>query len=176
MSSREELVERMLEPLYINVPGPELDKLRLSIGKVFSVLEKAPEKDIRDHIYFGAFSENYDIVFALPQTEIGPTLNLEANRLTSNAMLEKASGMSELVSAVGDFMCLKHATESRNESRDGVLYDLMAHVMMRLYKEEKQQDLPDDFGGRALVLVHLRHRTIQNERKALLIAFWRRSK
>jgi hypothetical protein len=162
--NQQQLEDELLEPLYLSVPGSELDRMRKQMRHVFDIgYEDVPPEAflvcLGDDYCCSVFSASWGVVEE----------DLRDPRWIRHFDRKTPQDLSSVVSLLYD----KHnAREDADERFRDVEMHLLCVALMKLAKLHK----PTNFSSkRRLMLLHLSYRRINGARANMFASMWKRS-
>lgn len=164
MSSRPEVIEQLVAPLYLSVSGSEIDRLRQQLTSLFNVeFEDIPPGiflvcvgDVNHHIVFGMDWDNVEsAIVGRPFLDIAEGLPLSV-----------LAGVAH--SAHEDYY--KKERRSSEEERAQSL-DLIGCLLLHMAKMEKSTDRRPNS---RLLIMNLSYRKLDGEQGLLFSTTWKR--
>jgi hypothetical protein len=162
MSSREELVEHLLENLYLNVPGTEIDRLRQQISDTMKV--DYSDIDV-GHFVVSVGDENHFLCFAASWDATEDLLqHPQVRHLLQNRTSNELSGMA--VTAHRQYYA------SGESSWEATEPDMLCGILLQLAKMEKPDTVWES--RRRLMILNLSYRKIDGSVGILFSSLWKK--
>jgi hypothetical protein len=163
MSKGAEVVERLLEPLYLAVPGSEIDRLRKQIELPMSIpYEEIPE----DTFVISIGDEVHSLVFAASWDETEKLLT--DGRV--GALLDGRS--SREVSTMVTTTHQRYYEQDYEHPAEAAELDMLCALMLRLALLEKPETKRES--SRRLILMNLHYRRIDGSYKIMFTSLWKK--
>lgn len=162
MTSRGDVEERLLENLYLNVPGPEIDRVRSQITSSMAV----PFEDIApDTFVIGVGDENHFLCFAASWEATEDLLaQPEVVKLLGTRTGNELSSMATIAH--------RRHYMSGQSSDESTELEMLCGIMLQLARKEKPGTSHDS--SRRLILLNLSYRKIKGGTGILFTSLWKK--
>jgi hypothetical protein len=162
VGSREDITEKLLQNLYLNVPGTEIDRLRKQIEDTMRV----PYEDIDvGHFVISVGDQNHFLCFAASWQQTEELLREPTvKRLLGSRTANELSSMAVATH--------KKYYESGESSWEASEPDMLCGILLQLAKTEKPDTVWES--PRRLMIVNLSYRKIDGSVGILFSSLWKK--
>jgi len=163
----DDVIEKMLEPLYLNVSGDTLDRIRFQVHRFLTTkVEFKP-----DMLYIGCLGEDYEIAFCPYYSDV---LELEKDPEIKGIVdkVPPASLASVASLAASEYCSYKNRVRMEEVSLDPRL-DIISLAALRLYT--LQRGAFEFQPGKIPMMAVVSYTDLQKKDKAVFVALWKKA-